>query len=280
MVATNRILFIPLMQGNRAMQGNRVWFSDTGGVHVIDQIYDSHNIFIANGTEVSLENGSVTAPDSGDDGEDAIRVEDATFHAISGEIRGGLGIGGTGVTISTTRNSDFPPGNATFEAGIEVYGGDATRDDTTKGGDAVQVLQSGSEAIINGGTFVPGAGCTIKVCGVDTPNGVALHVIQGKAIVRGGSFQGNFYNMGGTIELHGCLEYDEEADKIQGALLDGSVLDVDWAQPKGQSSRPTIVFDKSSCPQEAALKESGAGEGTTYLGTLTLAVLAVILLII
>jgi len=221
------------------------------GVHVIEEDYEAHNIFIVNGTTVSLENRSITAPDSGDDGEDAVRVEDATFHAISGKISGGLGVGGTGVTISTTRDSDHPPGTATFEAGVEVDGGDATREKTTKGGDAVQVLQSGSIANFNGGRFTPGTGCTIKVCGTATGDGVALQVIQGKAIVKGGTFEGVFYNVAGDIELHGCVVYDEDAQKITGVLLDGSNIDVVYGQPKGQNRPPVIDYDSEVCPNKA-----------------------------
>jgi len=233
-----------------SVHGARVLYTD-GGAHVIEEDYEAHNIFIVNGTTVSLENGSITAPDTGDDGEDAVRVEDATFQAISGKISGGLGIAGTGVTISTTRDSDHPPGSAIFEAGVEVYGGDATREKTTKGGDAVQILQSGSIATFNGGRFVPGTGCTIKVCGTATDDGVALQVIQGKAIVKGGTFEGVLYNLGGDIELHGCVVYAEDTQKITGVLLDGSNIDVMYSQPKDQNGAPVIVYDAEVCPTEA-----------------------------
>ncbi len=103
---------------------------------------------------MTLENGwSVTAPGSSSDGGDAIRLEDATFYGTSGSVRGGLGIGGTRVTISATRDSEYSPGTATFEAGLEVYRGDATREQVTKGGDAVQVLPYGSVVYINGGNL-------------------------------------------------------------------------------------------------------------------------------
>ena len=191
-----------------SVHGERVWFKDMGN-HAIEKDYEAHNIFIVNGTTVSLESWAITAPESNDDGEDAVRVEDATFHAKSGTIAGGHGVGGTGVTISTTRDSDHPPGTATFEAGVEVTGGAATRVETTQGGDAVQVIQRGSTATFNGGKFVPGTGCTMKVCGKVTDDGRALQVVQGTAIVKGGTFEGVLYNMAGTIELHGCVDYDE-----------------------------------------------------------------------
>lgn len=242
------LLLFPIILSS--VQGERVWFQDEQS-HQIDRDYEAHNIFIVNGTNVSLESGSITAPESGDDGEDAVRVEDATFHAKNGKIFGGLGLGGTGVTISTTRNSDYPPGTAIFEAGVEVYGGDATRDETTKGGDAVQVLQSDSTATFNGGKFVPGLGCTIKVCGTTTDNGVALQVIEGEAIVKGGNFEGVLYNYSGRIEVHGCVVYDKGAQKITGVLLDGSNIEVNYGQPKGSDRPPVIVYQPELCPKEA-----------------------------
>ncbi|KAL7543084.1 hypothetical protein ACHAXR_013038 [Thalassiosira sp. AJA248-18] len=242
-----------------SVQGERVWFSDTDEVRVIDQDYESHNVFVVNGTTVSLENGSITAPDSGDDGEDAVRVVDATFHGISGKISGGLGLGGTGVTITTTRDSDeYPPGTATFEAGVEVYGGDATREKTTQGGNAVQILQSGSKAVINGGKFLPGRGCTIKVCGTVTSDGVALQVIQGEAIIKGGTFEGIINNFSGDVEFHGCVVYDKDSGKITGVLLDGSAIDVMYTSTEDP---PSIVYERDACPQQAPapMPENGGG---------------------
>lgn len=243
-----------------SVQGDRVWFGDSKDAHVIDQDYEDHNIFVVNGTTVSLENGSViTAPDNGDDGEDAIRVEDAIFHAKSGTISGGLGVGGTGVTISTTRDSDYSSGEATFEEGVVVYGGDATRERTTKGGDAVQVLQAGSKATFNGGRFVPGTGCSVKVCGTATGSGVALQVIQGEAIVKGGTFEGVFTNVGGDIELHGCVEYDKDTGKITGQLLDGSDINVVYEG----NTPPVIVYECTEKePAPTAQNSNGAGTMT------------------
>ena len=232
------------------VSGDRVWFSDNTDTQlVIDQDYNDHNIFIVNGTIVTMNDGAITAPSKTDDGEDAIRVEDATFIANNGTIKGGVEIGGTGVTISTTRGSDTP-GSATFNDGVEVYGGDATRVDTTKAGDAVQILQSGSRATFNGGKFVPGTGCTIKVCGVKTDNGNAIQIIQGEAIIYGGEFDGNIYNLGGNLEVHGCVTYDEEASTITGTLLDGSYIDVKYVQPNGQDRQPSIVYLQEVCPKE------------------------------
>ena len=172
-------ILLLLMAIISSVHGDRVWFGDnnTEGAsqqQMIEQNYESHNIFIVNGTTVTLEGFTITAPSKNDDGEDAVRVEDATFIANGGILWGGLGVGGSGVTVSTTRNSDYPPGVATFEAGMEVYGGDATRERTSKGGDAVQILQSGSLITFNGGRFVPGTGCTVKVCGVATDTGNAI----------------------------------------------------------------------------------------------------------
>lgn len=242
------------------VHGERVSFGNTKDNHVIDQEYESHNIFIVNGTTATLAGGSITAPESPDDGEDAVRVVDATFNAISGKIQGGIGVGGTGVTITTTRDSEYPPGKATFEAGVEVNGGDATREKTTKGGDAVQVLQSGSVAEFYGGKFVPGAGCTIKTCGVTTTYGAALRVIQGKAIIKGGTFDGVIYNLAGDVEVHGCVEYDKDVYRLKGVLLDGSEIDVSYSQSKDQIDPPTIVYDSSLCPKQAPQPEELGNE--------------------
>ena len=183
------------------------------------------------------------APPNGDDGDDAIRVEDAIFYGIQGVISGGLGVGGSGVTITTNRDSGVTS-HASFEPGVEVYGGNAVRETTTRGGDAVQVLHDGSEAIFNGGKFVPGTGCTINVCGELTTDGNSLQVLQGRAIVKGGKFFGNFYSDKGTIEVHGCVKYDGE--KITGVLLDGSSIDVVFKKKGGE--QPMIVYSDSTCP--------------------------------
>jgi hypothetical protein len=258
MASTNRSNLATLILSIiSSVYGDRVWYNDMG-IHSIAQDYGSHNIFILNGTTVTLENGwRVAAPESSSDGEDAIRVDDATFYGIKGSIHGGLGYGGSGITISTTRDSEYSPGTATFEAGFEVYGGDATREFTTKGGNAVQVLQSGSIIVINGGKYVPGAGCTIETCGVATDDGVALQVIQGKAVVKGGTYEGMFYNIEGDIEVHGCVVYDEGSQMIVGVLTDGSDINVFYGQPGGQSRLPVIMYHPDACPKE------GAPESTT-----------------
>mmetsp|Transcript_10958 Transcript_10958/g.20041 ORF Transcript_10958/g.20041 Transcript_10958/m.20041 type:complete len:287 (-) Transcript_10958:3679-4539(-) len=257
-----------------SVKGERLWFSGPEARVIDGQNYDAHNIFVVNGTTLTLLNGAIVAPDSGDDGEDAVRIDDATFIALNGKISGGLGMGGTGVTISTTRDSDYPPGTATFEAGVEVYGGDATRESTTKGGDAVQVLQAGSKATINGGKFVPGTGCTIKVCGTATGDGVALQVIQGEAIVKGGTFEGVLFNVGGDIELHGCVEYDQDAGKIIGVLLDGSNIDVVYGQPKGQNKPPDIIYRPEVCPPKASAPtpQNGGGRAINHVVLMSISV--------
>jgi len=58
------------------VSGDRVWFNDNTDTQlVIDQDYNDHNIFIVNGTTVSLDNGyAITAPSKTDDGEDAIEL--------------------------------------------------------------------------------------------------------------------------------------------------------------------------------------------------------------
>ncbi|KAL9184414.1 hypothetical protein ACHAXT_002500 [Thalassiosira profunda] len=251
------------------VQADRVVFDD-GSAHDIDRDYEEHNLFVANGTTVFLEGGhTIAAPGSSDDGEDAIRVEDSSLRAFLGKIYGGHDVGGTGVTISTTR--DAPPGTTYFKWGIEVSGGDATRNETTRGGDAVQVLQSGSKAFFEGGRFVPGYGCDASVCGPNKDDGVALRVIQGEAIVSGGSFEGAVHNVDGTIEVQGCgLEYDEELGTITGFLTDGSEIDVEYQQPSGQIIPPVIRnFDDKACslPEpEGPSPAPGNGGGKTRRG--------------
>lgn len=256
MAAIKRIAAALILLVPSSVHGERVYFNDTG-IHVIEQDYENHNIFVLDGTTLTLDGGqSIKAPSSSDDGEDAIRVEDASFNATRGKIYGGLGVGGSGVTISTTRDSIYPS-TAIFEAGVEIFGGDATRERTTKGGDAVQVLQSGSKAIFNGGRFVPGTGCDIRVCGTATADGVAVQVIEGEAIIRGGTFEGVLYNYGGNIELYGCVEYDVDMGKITGTLLDGSNVDVIY-DDAGRSKPPSIVYQPEVCQQTA----SASGEDT------------------
>merc|ERR1712238_179219 len=115
------------------------------------------------------------------------------------------------------------------------------------GGDAVQVLHSGSRVVINGGTFVPGKGCTIKVCGTATGDGNALQILNGEAIIKGGIIGGVLFNSKGNIELHGCVEYDEDSKKVVGVLLDGSNIDAVYEG----SGRPSIVYLPEMCPPEA-----------------------------
>lgn len=249
---------------------------DDGGQHVVEQDYGMHNILVANGTTLTLDGQIISAPESNDEGEDAVRVVDATFHAISGTITGGHEIGGTGVTITTTRRSPYPPGAATFEAGVEVYGGDAVRELTTKGGDAVQIIQSGSVATFNGGKFVAGTGCSVKVCGVAVDDGVALHVIQGKAVVKGGTFEGVFENISGEIQLHGCVVYNEDTEVISGVLADGSEINVVYKQPKGQNGKPVIVYEPSVCPQKAPESPPNKGRKTAMVAKLVLACVGVL----
>lgn len=96
MASTNRSNLATLILSIiSSVYGDRVWYNDMG-IHSIAQDYGSHNIFILNGTTVTLENGwRVAAPESSSDGEDAIRVDDATFYGIKGSIHGGLGYGGS-----------------------------------------------------------------------------------------------------------------------------------------------------------------------------------------
>ena len=98
------------------------------------------------------------------------------------------------------------------------------------------------QATFNGGIFIPGTGCTQEVCGVQTNDGNALQVLYGKAIIKGGQFEGNIYSMSGDIEIHGCVEHDGE--RIAGYLLDGNKLDVKF---DGQQNNLDIVYDEKVC---------------------------------
>lgn len=255
MISANRrrrvVAPIILLLATSSVLGNPVGYNGKG-TYVIEDDYTGDNIYIANGTRVYLENGVITAPNSTDDGVSAVVVKDSTFYGKNGAIYGGIGIGGKGITISTSRDStNNSPGAATFEAGVEVYGGAAYSEITTSGGVAVQVLHNGSIATFNGGRFTAGMGCRDDVCGIASVDGIALHVIQGKAVVKGGTFEGSFYNERGQIEVHGCVVYDDETRKIVGVLLDGSDIDVLYRQPTGQNSPPNITLNYTSCAESS-----------------------------
>lgn len=101
--------------------------------------------------------------------------------------------------------------------------------------------------------FFAGNGCSIELCGTSTDDGVALQVIQGEAVIKGGTFEGNLYNYQGIIELHGCLYYSEDKGNITGILLDGSNMNVVYEQPANQNIRPVIVYLEESCPEPSLL---------------------------
>ena len=229
----------------------RLYFNDNSTTQFLQNIsYPSHNIFISSGSTLQLTNGAtITAPSSVDDGESAIRIDDASFIGVNGTIIGGANFGGSGVTLSTSRDAK-QGATALFGDGMTVYGGDAARNETTQGGDAVQVLQSGSKATFAGGTIVAGRGCNPEVCGVSN-NGNAIKVVMGEVIVKGGLFDGDFYNLQGSIQIHGCVEIVEiEEDGrrttyINGVLSDGSDIDVAYV---GEENQLDIVQDDAACP--------------------------------
>eukprot|EP00970_Alexandrium_tamarense_P007236 scaffold1289_cov188-Alexandrium_tamarense.AAC.10 len=258
-VSKPTLLLLLAILGTRA---ERIYFDD-GEFHSTTQDYESHNLFILNGTTLSLvDNHSITAPPSSGDGEDAIRVEDANFSAYGGVITGGLGVGGAGVTVTTNRDSGFVS-TATFEWPVQVNGGDAIRETTTKGGDAIQVLHEGSMAIIYGGTFTPGTGCSVKVCGEQTTDGNSLQILDGKAAVRGGQFNGNFYSLKGTIEVYGCVEFDGE--QITGVLSDGTTIDVTYV---GSESDLKLMYSNTTCPEPAKQAETEPSNAATSKSSL------------
>jgi hypothetical protein len=122
-------------------------FSD-GKNHKITQNYTNTNVFLRNGTTVTLTAHSViSAPASSSDAEEAIRVENAIFVGRDGVIVGGEGVGGAGVTVTTDKERGRVS-VATFEEGLQVYGGSAGRESTTRGGNAVQILLVGAEVSV------------------------------------------------------------------------------------------------------------------------------------
>lgn len=123
----------------------RLTFSD-GGNYTISSNYDDTNIFVLNSTSLTLSPDAyaINAPSSTDDGESAIRVENAYLYVHGGQIAGAANIGGSGVTVTTDKDRDSKS-YATFEDGVEIIGGSAGRESTTKGGDAVQIIQQGAE---------------------------------------------------------------------------------------------------------------------------------------
>jgi len=174
------------------------------------------------------------------------------------------------VTVTTNRNSEFQA-KATFEDGVTVHGGDAIRQTTTRGGDAVQVLHAGSEAVFKGGVFTPGAGCTVQVCGQPTSTGNSVQVLNGKATVMGGKFNGNFFCDQCDIEIHGCVELKN--GKITGNLLDGSRIDVVY---DGSENDVIIVYDDSVCPEKQEETSSATKNRTFQSTTLRLCIFSLI----
>jgi len=147
-----------------------------------------------------------------------------------------------------------------------VYGGDAARSETTQGGDAVQVIQSGSRATFDGGTIVAGRGCSREVCGVSNTNGNAIKVVMGEVIVKGGMFDGDFYNLQGSIAVYGCVAIIDEEDgqrRIKGVLSDGNVIDVAYV---GEEKQLEIVYDESVCPPPAAVAAPTIADAETSSG--------------
>ena len=181
-----------------------------------------------------------------------------------------------GLTLTTTRNSNTPA-KATFDTAIRVYGGDASRNETTQGGDAIQILQSGSVATFLGGQIIAGKGCNQEICGVI--DGYAIKVIQGRAVIKGGMFQGEFYNLQGSIQIYGCVKfydkdentdpiYDDGKSRIMGVLSDGSDINVVYVG----DDKPEIVYDELACPpppDAAAAAEAVASDTSSSVGRAT-----------
>jgi len=243
-------LLLLIALGTAGTNAIRLYFNDSATHTLQNTSYPAHNIFISAGSTLQLTNGaSITAPSSVDDGESAIRIDDASFIGVNGTIIGGANFGGIGVTISSSRDVGA---EALFGSGMTVYGGDAARKETTQGGDAVQVIQSGSRATFAGGTIIAGKGCNQEVCGVSN-NGNAIKVVMGEVIVKGGTFDGDFYNLQGSIQIYGCVEIDKDG-RIKGVLSDGSAIDVAYV---GEEEQLEIVYDETVClPDDVAIDVS------------------------
>lgn len=169
------------------------------------------------------------------------------------------------MSISSSRDGR-QPSDASFGPAMAVYGGDAARKETTQGGDAVQVIQSGSRATFDGGTIVAGRGCSQEVCGVSN-NGNAIKVVMGEVIVKGGMFDGDFYNLQGLIQIYGCVKIEEEEDgrmRIKGVLSDDSAINVAYV---GEQEQLEIVYDESVCPPTvAAADDATSGLKSDHFG--------------
>jgi len=86
-----------------------------------------------------------------------------------------------------------------------------------------------------------------------TGDGNAIQVLQGEAIIKGGSIDGVLFNSKGKIEVHGCVEYDDDAKKIVGVLLDGSSIDAVY-----EGNRlPDIIYYPEVCEATLPTPKSG-----------------------
>ena len=81
-------------------------------------------------------------------------------------------------------------------------------------------------------------------------------------IVKGGSFDGDFYNLQGSIQIHGCVEIveieDDGATFIKGVLSDGSDIFVAYV---GEKSELEIVQDEAACPSVAPRIDNSTSSG-------------------
>lgn len=201
----------------------RVEFS-SGSSHSITQNYPSDNLYVLNGTTLTLDLGfNISAPASNDEGTQGVRVSDSTFLALSGTITGAPTTSGAAVYVTRSRITDFDA-RAEFFSGMVVVGGDASREKTTKAGSAIIVANLGAEVVIHGGSFAPGKGCSFNTCGTVTEDGDCIQVLQGKVVIKGGSFSGNFDVVSGEVVIHGCVE--NENKRITGFLADGSGINI------------------------------------------------------
>lgn len=94
---------------------------------------------------------------------------------------------------------------------------------------------------------------------------------MGEVIVKGGTFDGDFYNLKGSIQIFGCVEYKN--GRINGVLSDGSVIDVAYVGEK----QPDIVYSASVCPVTPATADptSRVGPGRSFSLSLVLASMTV-----
>lgn len=95
------------------------------------------------------------------------------------------------------------------------------------------------------------------MCGVQTDDGNSIQILYGKAIIEGGTFEGNIYSVSGLVEVHGCVQFDGE--RLSGFLLDGSRIDVGYV---GEENDLEIVYNDSVCSKNSLVSAEEASDSS------------------